>query len=114
MSNSLSEGMEGTPMYAIFVTIKVKPGFAEQFKDEPGCLRFDMHQDVTEPNTFYLYEVYENQDAHMNAHRNAPHYIKWRETVQGWFDGEPQRHTMTSVFPSDAGWRKQKPHLLNW
>jgi (4S)-4-hydroxy-5-phosphonooxypentane-2,3-dione isomerase len=118
--------MEGTPMYAIFVTIKVKPGFAEQFKaaslgdaqgavrDEPGCLRFDMHQDVADPQTFYLYEVYENQEAHMHAHRNAPHYIKWRETVQGWFDGEPQRHTMTSVFPSDAGWRKQKPHLLNW
>jgi (4S)-4-hydroxy-5-phosphonooxypentane-2,3-dione isomerase len=126
LCDSLSEGMEGAPMYAIFVTIKVKSGFAEKFKeaslgdaqgavrDEPGCLRFDMHQDVADPNTFYLYEVYENQEAHLTAHRNAPHYIKWRETVQGWFDGEPQRHTMTSVFPSDAGWRKQKPHLLNW
>ena len=65
-------------------------------------------------NTFHLYEVYENQDAHLNAHRNAPHYQKWRETVQDWFDGEPQRFAMTTVFPSDAGWRKQKPGLLNW
>ena len=113
-------------MYAIFVTIKIKPGYAEQFKeaslgdaqgsvrDEPGCLRFDMHQSTDDPNTFHLYEVYENQDAHMNAHRNAPHYIKWRETVQDWFDGEPQRVAMNSVFPSDAGWRAQKPHLVNW
>ncbi len=113
-------------MYAIFVTIKIKAGFAEQFKaasvgdaqgsvrDEPGCLRFDMHQSTTDPNTFYLYEVYENQDAHMVAHRAAPHYIKWRETVQGWFDGDPQRVAMTSVFPSDAGWRQQKPHLVKW
>ena len=113
-------------MYAIFVTIKVKPGFAEQFKvaslgdaqgsvrDEPGCLRFDMHQDPAEPHTFYLYEVYENQDAHLQAHRNAPHYKQWRETVQDWFDGEPQRIALNPVFPSAEGWRKQKPHLLNW
>jgi quinol monooxygenase YgiN len=113
-------------MYAIFVTIKIKPGFAEQFKaaslgdaqgsvrDEPGCLRFDMHQNAEDPNTFHLYEVYENQEAHLNAHRNAPHYIKWRETVQNWFDGDPQRVTLTTIFPSDAGWRQQKPHLLNW
>jgi autoinducer 2-degrading protein len=113
-------------MYAIFVTIKVKPGFADKFKeaslgdaqgsvrDEPGCLRFDMHQSTSDPNTFHLYEVYENQDAHMQAHRNAPHYIKWRETVQDWFDGEPQRVAMTTIFPSDGGWRQQKPHLLQW
>ena len=113
-------------MYAIFVTIKIKPGCADKFKeaslgdaqgsvrDEPGCLRFDMHQSTTDPNTFHLYEVYENQEAHLNAHRNAPHYIKWRETVQDWFDGELQRCAMTTVFPSDAGWRAQKPHLVNW
>jgi autoinducer 2-degrading protein len=113
-------------MYAIFVTIKIKPGFADRFKeaslgdgqgsvrDEPGCLRFDLHQSLSDPNTFHLYEVYENQEAHLNAHRSAPHYIKWRETVQDWFDGEPQRFAMTTVFPSDDGWRKQKQHLLNW
>ncbi len=81
---------KGNRMYAIFVTIKIKPGYAEQFKeaslgdaqgsvrDEPGCVRFDMHQSMDDPNTFHLYEVYENQDAHLNAHRNAPHYLKWR------------------------------------
>ena len=58
-------------MHALFVTIKIKPGFAEQFKeaslgdaqgsvrDEPGCVRFDMHQSNDDPNTFHLYEVYE-------------------------------------------------------
>ena len=113
-------------MYAIFVTIKIKPGCAEAFKaaslgdaqgsvrDEPGCVRFDMHQSNDDPNTFHLYEVYENQDAHLNAHRNAPHYIKWREAVGDMFDGEPQRVAMTTIFPSDDGWRAQKPNLVNW
>jgi quinol monooxygenase YgiN len=73
-------------MYAIFVTIKIKPGFTEKFteatlgdaqgsvRDEPGCLRFDMHQSTTDPNTFHLYEVYENPDAHLTAQKSAPHY----------------------------------------
>jgi quinol monooxygenase YgiN len=73
-----------------------------------------MQQIASDANTFHLYEVYVNQDAHLTAHRNSPHYTKWRETVQDWFDGEPQRFTMNTIFPSDEGWRKQKPHLLNW
>lgn len=113
-------------MHAIFVTIRIKPGFREQFKeaslgdsqgsvrDEPGCFRFDILEDKTDPNKFYLYEVYENEEAHMVAHRNAPHYKKWRETVQDWFDGDTVAIPMNTVFPSDDGWKAQKPGLLNW
>ena len=113
-------------MYAIFVTINIKPGYREQFKeaslgdsqgsvrDEPGCFRFDILEDKTNPNRFYLYEVYEDEDAHMVAHRNAPHYKKWRETVQDWFEGDTVAIPMNTVFPSDEGWKAQKPGLLNW
>ena len=113
-------------MHAIFVTINIKPGYREQFKeaslgdsqgsvrDEPGCFRFDILEDKTDPNRFYLYEVYEDEEAHMVAHRNAPHYKKWRETVQDWFDGDTQAVAMNTVFPSDDGWKAQKPGLLNW
>ena len=113
-------------MHAIFVTINIKPGYREQFKeaslgdsqgsvrDEPGCFRFDILEDKTDPNRFYLYEVYEDEEAHMVAHRNAPHYKKWRETVQEWFDGDTQAIPMNTVFPSDDGWMAQKPGLLNW
>ena len=30
------------------------------------------------------------------------------------FDGDIERVAMTTIFPSDDGWRAQKPHLLNW
>ncbi len=112
-------------MHSIFVTIRVKPDFTAQFteasfgdgrgsvRDEPGCFRFDILKNSTDPNLFHLYEVYEDEAA-LEAHRNAPHYKKWRETVQGWFDGDPERVMMTTVFPSDDGWKKQKPHLLDW
>ena len=112
-------------MISIFVTIQIKDGFADQFKaaslgdsqgsvrDEPGCFRFDILQNSEDPNRFHLYEVYQD-DAAIDAHRNAPHYKKWRETVQDWFDGDIQRVAMSTIFPSDGGWQKQKPHLLDW
>ncbi|MCH8207257.1 MAG: antibiotic biosynthesis monooxygenase, partial [Chloroflexi bacterium] len=97
-------------MISIFVTIQLKPGFREQFaeaslgdaqgsvRDEPGCFRFDILHDDSDPNRFHLYEVYTDQAA-LEAHRETPHYKKWRATVQDWFDGEPQRVPMTTVFP---------------
>ena len=112
-------------MISIFVTIKVKPGYTDQFreasfgdaqgsvKDEPGCFRFDILQNTEDPNTFHLYEVYAD-DAALESHRNMPHYKKWRSTVKDWFDGDVQRVVMRTIFPSEEGWRKQKPHLINW
>lgn len=110
-------------MLAVFVTIQLKPGFRDEFiqaslgdargsvADEPGCFRFDVLQDNTDPDRFHLYEVYADQDAR-EEHRKAPHYLRWRETVSDWFDGDIQRTECTTVFPSEDGWRSQKPHLL--
>ena len=112
-------------MISIFVTIHIKPGFKDAFmesmmgdaqgsvRDEPGCYRFDVLQSQENPNRIHLYEVYENEAA-LEAHRLAPHYTKWRSTVADWFDGEPLRVLTSTIFPSDEGWKKQKPGLLNW
>jgi autoinducer 2-degrading protein len=112
-------------MYSIFVTINVKPEHIETFKeaslgdaqgstrDEPGCFRFDMHQDPDISSRFYLYEVYRDEEA-FEAHLEAPHFIEWRDTVKPFFDGDIQKIVMQTVFPSDDGWEKQKSALLNW
>ena len=112
-------------MISIFVTIQIKPEFRDQFReaslgasqgsvrDEPGCFRFDILQDSSDPNRFHLYEVHADEAA-LENHRNAPHYRNWREAVGDWLDGQPRRVAMTTIFPSDDGWRKQKTHLLNW
>ena len=112
-------------MISIFVTIRIKEGFSDQFteasfgdsqgsvRDELGCFRFDILKNTEEPNLFHLYEVYEDEAA-LDAHRNAPHYKKWRSTVEDWFDGDIERVMMNTVFPSDEGWRQQKSSLLDW
>ncbi len=111
-------------MISIFVSIRVKQGYMGRFAeaslgdargsvgDEPGCFRFDILQDAKNPDLVHLYEVYADQAA-LDAHREAPHYLKWRSTVSDWFDGEPERIECTTVYPSDDGWRRQKPHLLD-
>ena len=102
-------------MIALIVTIQIKPDHREAFmesmmddargsnNDEPGCLRFDVLQDNEDPNKIHLYEVYKDQAA-VDAHRAAPHYTKWRETVQDWFDGEIVRRLASPVFPPDGSW----------
>ena len=112
-------------MFSIFVTINVDPDKVEEFKqaslgdaqgsvrDEPGCFRFDIHQDTEVASRFYLHEVYRDESA-FEAHLEAPHFIKWRDAVRPMFDGDPQRTQMRTVFPSDEGWERQKSGLTNW
>ena len=112
-------------MFSIFVTINVKPEHIGEFKeaslgdsegstrDEPGCFRFDIHEDVNIPSRFYLHEVYRDENA-FQAHLETPHFLKWKDIVSPFFDGEIEKIVMKTVFPSDAGWEKQKPGLINW
>jgi (4S)-4-hydroxy-5-phosphonooxypentane-2,3-dione isomerase len=43
---------------------------------DPGCLRFDVSQDVDDPTRWILHEVYNTPDAHA-AHRKAPHFLSY-------------------------------------
>jgi autoinducer 2-degrading protein len=50
---------------------------------EKGNLRFDILQDAKDPQKFVLYEAYANEQA-VAAHKETPHYLKWRDTVAPW------------------------------
>ena len=104
-------------MRALFVTVRMKPEYRDQIlkgaledgrgsrEDEPGCLRFDVFQDDSDPNTIYFYEVYWD-DAALEAHRAAPHYPAWGNLPADWFVGHKAvaiRGTM--IAPSEAEYR---------
>lgn len=67
---------------------------------EKGNLRFDVLQQRENPIAFTLYEAYESDEAAV-AHKNTPHYLKWRETVEPWM-GSPRRGIVHNVI-SPAG-----------
>jgi len=112
-------------MFSIFVTINIKTGHGEDFtqasladahdsiRNEPGCSRFDIHNDPVDPNRFYLYEVYQDAEA-FKAPVQTPHFKKWFSTVEEMFDGAFERIDMETVFPSGEGWTNQQPELLKW
>ena len=101
-------------MKALVVTIQIKQGHRDAFvkellldaqgsvEKEPGCLFFHVVQDDNDPNCVHLYEVYRDSES-IDAHRNMPHYVKWRSAVSEWFDGPPIIRTGATVFPYSIG-----------
>ncbi len=92
-------------MLVTCVTVHVVPERVEDFiretlanhhgsRLEPGNLRFDLLQCSTDPTRFFLYEAYASE-AEAAAHKQTPHYLRWKEAVAGWMarprEGVPHR-----------------------
>jgi (4S)-4-hydroxy-5-phosphonooxypentane-2,3-dione isomerase len=99
-------------MIALIVSLKVKPDQRDRFlaaaeddsicspRDEPGCFRFDVLHDQEDENHFFFYEVYRDEAA-LDAHRQAPHFSRWREASEVVLAEPPTRHVCTVLFPKD-------------
>ncbi|MBO0701334.1 MAG: antibiotic biosynthesis monooxygenase [Candidatus Dormibacteraeota bacterium] len=97
-------------MHAIFVTLKIKPQLRERFlevaeddaassvRDEPGCLDFQVLQDRADPDTYYFYEVYRDEEA-FQAHGRTPHFERWRAASQEVVQERSGILTLTRVLP---------------
>jgi len=92
------------------VYVHVKPGFVDEFiiastenhleaVREPGNLRFDFVQQSDDPCRFMLYEAYETEEASV-AHKNTPHYLKWKESVQEMM-AEPRKGVKYNILQPD-------------
>lgn len=102
-------------MYAILGTIKVRPEHLETFiaevreharrsLGEPGCLRFDVLQDVDDPHTVCLYEVFRSE-ADLDVHRSQAYYEAWMAMSRDWRDRPASaRRVLRTLHPDDAAW----------
>jgi (4S)-4-hydroxy-5-phosphonooxypentane-2,3-dione isomerase len=84
-------------MYHVCVVCKVKPGQGGNYLaaleknrngslQEPGCVQWDVLRQVTPPSegeveTFFLYEVYQDEDT-FKFHQQTEHYLTFREAVE--------------------------------
>jgi len=48
-----------------------------------GCMRFDVHQDHSDPTLFLLIEIYRDEAA-LTAHRESQHYGEYKRDTQNW------------------------------
>ena len=98
-------------MYIVQVYVKVKENDVNPFifasyenavnsLQEDGIVRFDVLQDIADPQKFLLTEVYRDDEAPLE-HKNTPHYKKWKETVAGMM-AEPRRSVKyKNIFPDN-------------
>ena len=87
-------------MYIVQVFIRVKKNDIALFISssqenavksllEDGIVRFDVLQNIEDPQDFLLTEVYSNEEAPLE-HKKTLHYKKWKETVEEMMD-KPRR-----------------------
>jgi autoinducer 2-degrading protein len=101
---------EVTPLPALVVKIRVKAEHREQFleemwadavgseQNEPGCLMFNIVQDNADPCLLYLFEVYQDDQA-LEAHKQAPHFLKWVQTTKEWLAAPLEVARCNTVYP---------------
>ena len=101
-------------MLIAHVRIHVRPEFVDAFRDatvenarnsiqEPGIARFDVVQQINDPTRFVLVEVYHDETA-SKAHKETPHYAKWRDAVAPMMAETRASEKFTNLFPYDNDW----------
>jgi quinol monooxygenase YgiN len=101
-------------MFIVHVHVHVKPDCIDAFRKatienaacsirEPGIARFDLVQQRDDPTHFLLVEAYRDESAPA-AHKETPHYAKWRDIAEPMMARPRERAIYSNVFPDDAGW----------
>ncbi len=101
-------------MNIVLVHVHVKPEFVEAFKQatlenaavsvkEPGIERFDVIQQTDDPTRFILVEAYKTVQASA-AHKEAAHYLHWRDAVADMMAEPRQGIKYLNIFPDDVNW----------
>jgi quinol monooxygenase YgiN len=47
-------------------------------RKEEGCLQYDLHRSLDDPNLFLLHEAWASRQHHQ-AHYQTPHFLRWNE-----------------------------------
>lgn len=76
-------------MFIVLVRVEVRSEMLDEFTraigtnaresvlHDPGCLRFDVSQEIDAPNRWVFYEVY-TDEASWERHRLSPHFVAYK------------------------------------
>ncbi|KXS10505.1 hypothetical protein M427DRAFT_62029 [Gonapodya prolifera JEL478] len=59
--------------------------------NEPGCIEYTLLQDKSDPAVFIFVEQWKDEAA-VEAHRTAPHFIEMNKKLKGKMGGAPSIH----------------------
>jgi (4S)-4-hydroxy-5-phosphonooxypentane-2,3-dione isomerase len=98
----------------LLVHLRVKPEVLEAFKTvtldnarnsrlEPGVAQFALVQQADDPTKFVIIEAFRDEAA-IEAHRQAPHYLRWRDAATDMMAEPRYAIRATNIDPSDGEW----------
>jgi|SRR6185437_10086824 len=101
-------------MHILHVQVHIKPEFVDAFRDatienarhsrqEPGCARFDLIQQIDDSTRFVLVEIYRDASSHA-AHRDTAHYKSWAEKAADMFAEPRTRAIYRNIDPGDEAY----------
>jgi quinol monooxygenase YgiN len=68
---------------------KVIKSFAPKFLKDPGVAAYQAHRRVDNPNVFFFYEKYENDEA-LKFHSAAPHFKEMFVAMKPFLEGKAE------------------------
>jgi autoinducer 2-degrading protein len=89
-------------MQALVVEFRIRPAYIGAFdaairanarastRHEPGCRQFDVCRDPADATLFFLYELYDDEDA-IQAHLQSPHFLQMNAATASWVDAKVVR-----------------------
>ena len=63
-------------------------------RKEAGCVSYDLHQSVTDPNKFVTVEQWESMSA-IEAHNRSPHLQAFLKAASEWLSAPPKFEYIT-------------------
>ena len=106
-------------MFVVTVLFVTRPEAAAPFRravidnarasreHEPGCRQFDVAVDPTAPDTFYLYELYDDRAA-FDAHLATAHFREFDAASRAWIADKTVR-CFERVDPLDTSSTRAAP-----
>lgn len=94
-------------LQALIVEFHIKSQFIEKFAaaietnaaasvaNEPGCRCFDVCRDPQSSETFFLYELYDDEEA-IQAHMNSAHFLEFNALSEEWVASKSVRRMVRS------------------
>lgn len=79
--------------------LKVMEEDAAGSRAEPGCIRFDVVQNMEQKNKFMFYEVYKDTEA-VDFHKKQPHFKLWTDFKESGGVIKSVSHKCDGIFMS--------------
>jgi len=78
--------------------VRVALRMAEATRAEPGCVSYRFYADLTDPNTFFLFEEWESDEA-LARHFQTPHMAEFQQQIPRFVAGpfEIKRYVVESA-----------------